>query len=153
MNAHINLDLGICTAGVVDPEDIVAFRPDYLEINSVISEVVDEYQGRVNRLSPWFGALDCVGGRSDEAIFNFSLVKARDWAWHFANQLIRLPQAQHRRRINEVDRRISGIGELILRPGPLLRLGARCIGIREEREVAVILDVLHNPRLAADAVR
>lgn len=142
MNAHINFDLGIATAEAVPHTELVDFLPDFLVINELIAELVDDMQDRVNRLSPWFAVVDRVGGQVDEGVFNFSVVRARDWAWELAVELAALPRAAWPRRIDEVDDHILRLARVILRPGPVLRSAACIAGWAETRNVIAIIDAL-----------
>lgn len=94
MTAHINLDLGIAAARTCPGEELPALKRDFDEINNILSELVDEMQDRIGTVSPWLGFLDRVGGRTDETIVDFSMGKARDAAWRFAERLAPLAREQ-----------------------------------------------------------
>lgn len=144
MNAHINLDLGISVAEVVPAPDLAGFEPDYLEINRVIAEQVDLVQGRVGELSPWLAVVDLLGGRTDEAVFNFSVVAARRWAWTVAQRLSGTPRPGWGTVIDDADRRIERLAGRIVSPGPVISLGVRVARLAEEADVSAVLDVLER---------
>ena len=92
MNADINLDLGITTATLAgSPERLPGMRSDFDAVNDVLASMVDLSQDELTAASPWFGLVDHLGGRTDEALICFSLRRARDQAWALAQHLVTLP--------------------------------------------------------------
>ena len=73
MNAHINLDLGVCASELADPGMIDAIRADFDAVNDVLAELVDGCQNALGEVSPWLGLVDRIGGSGDEAVIRFSL--------------------------------------------------------------------------------
>lgn len=145
MNAHINLDLGISTAMVRPAGDVPAsFHADFLEVNAVIAELVDDVQARLARISPWFSLIDWLGGRSDEVVLNFSVKKARDFAWSFAETLAALAEAERPAHIAGVDSHMARLADRITSPGPLLGLGVVLVRLAETRDVGAVLDALDD---------
>lgn len=86
MNAHINLDLGLSAAALCPGEKISQLENDFLNINILLSNLVNEVQQRVSRVSPLMALVDRLGRSLDEHLAGFSLVKARDAAWKIALQ-------------------------------------------------------------------
>ena len=125
MNAHINLDLGIAAAETCHREQLPGLKSDFDEINRVLHEMVDNVQQRIALVSPWMGVLDRIGGRRDEAIVNFSLIKARDAAWGLAERLACAEGERRGREIARVDRFAAWLGRRVRRPGPIVAAG-RC---------------------------
>ena len=124
MNAHINLDLGIAAAETCPGAQLPELKSDFDEINRVLHEMVDDVQQRIALVSPWMGILDRIGGRGDEAIVNFSLIKARDAAWAFAERLARAEGECRGREIARGDRFAGWLGRRVRRPGPIVAVGA-----------------------------
>lgn len=116
MNAHINLDLGIAAAQVCQECELEAMRDDFFRINDVLAGLLDEVQGGVNAFSSFFGALDWLGGKVDEAICNFSIRKARESAWHRAQELHGLPPVAFAEKVDELDASTARLARLICPP-------------------------------------
>ena len=132
MNAHINLDLGAVTAELAgSPEALPALRPDFDAVNDVLATMVDPAQRALSAASPWFGLVDSLGARSDEAVINFSLRRARQQAWSLAERLVALPTDQQAAEIDRVDRAVDVVAHRILRPGAALSTGMLVVRLRE----------------------
>ena len=123
MNAHINLDLGIACAAVAPGDEIVELEPDFMQINSVLAGLVQVVQDRLNRVSPLYRFVDDVGGDADRAVVNFSIARAREEAWRFANELAPMEASTAARRIVDQDLAVSRLGTRVLRPGGSLPPG------------------------------
>ena len=151
MNAHINLDLGVVTAELAGgPEALPALRPDFDAVNDVLGTMVDPAQRAMSAASPWFGLVDKIGARSDEALINFSLRRARQQAWSLAERLVALPADQQAAEIDRVDRTVDGIAGRILRPGAALSTGMLVVRVREPWRATRALEVVtagpaHSP--------
>jgi len=143
MNAHINLDLGVVTAELAGgPEALPALRPDFDAVNDVLGTMVDPAQRALTAASPWFGLVDNIGARNDEALINFSLRRARQQAWSLAERLVDLPKDQQAAEIDRVDRTVDGIARRILRPGAALSTGMLVIRVREPWGATRALEVV-----------
>ncbi|MDR8391414.1 DUF5995 family protein [Aliifodinibius sp. S!AR15-10] len=145
MNAHINLDLGIAAARTAPGDQIYDLEHDFMLVNKLLAELVDEVQLRISRVSPLMFLLDLIGKNNDEAIVNFSITKARDYAWKFARNLAQVDgdQEAQERMIRRVDEQISGLGSLVAYPpGFLLPRVLSVIRYFEKKDVRVILERL-----------
>ena len=120
MNAHINLDLGVAAARIMDGEPIDDLKPDFMKINSLLAGLVVEMQQRIERVSPLLFLLDWIGQRSDEAIINFSITEARDFAWNFARHLASADEKEHRHLVDHTDHLMADLGKLVAHPPGLL---------------------------------
>lgn len=126
MNAHINVDLGRAAAETA-PGALPALHADYLHLNRILREMVDEVQQALVPCSPWLGLLDRLGGAGDEALASFSITVARDEAWEAAGALDALAGAPERQAdlLRELDRKARVLARLIERGGrwvaPLVR--------------------------------
>lgn len=141
MNAHINFDLGIAAAqmGLTDIDDL---RHDFNIINEILASMLNEVQRTINRLSPLFGLVDVLGGRTDETIANFGIEKAREDAWWFAVQLSGQDAAMQTRTIYGADRKITLLARLISEPGGLPAAGFNIIRLFEIKDVRAVIEAL-----------
>ena len=142
MNAHINLDLGVVTAELGDTYGIDQMAGDFRRINDLLASMVESCQRGVSDVSPWMGLLDRMGGRTDTVFVRFSLVRARDVAWHTAQRLAPLPTAARRDAIEQLDQDVARLGALVL-DGPLpVDLALVAVRLRERRHVRDVIDRL-----------
>jgi hypothetical protein len=142
MNAHINLDLGIAAAQTAPGDALPGLERDFDEISVLLGEMLDQVQAQIAQISPTLGLLDWVGGRKDAVVINFSMGKAREEAWRAAQRLASLPPEQHPYEIAALDRKVTGLSQLIIHPGVKLGLATLVIRLLESRDVARIIDVL-----------
>lgn len=132
MNAHINLDLGIAAAETVPPEELQSLKGDFEKINKVLAGLVGDVQSELAQIWPVLRLLNRFLGSAQTAIINFSMEKARDAAWSFAEQLSPLPTPQRQQAIREKDEMMALFSNVISHPGvtgsivtKLIRLGER----------------------------
>ena len=142
MNAHINLDLGIAAAQVAPGEALAGLEHDFNEINVLLAELVADVQRQIATVSPWLGFLDLVGGRSDEAVINFSMEHARRSAWDYATKLSVLSAGEQAETIGRRDKAVADFASFILRPSLTVNTAIFLIWLRELREAPTILDIL-----------
>jgi hypothetical protein len=84
INAHINLDLGIAAAHTSPGGEILGLKSDFDKINDILLGLVEQVEKELNAVWPLLPLLDRVAGRTDEALINFSMQKARAHAWKVA---------------------------------------------------------------------
>jgi len=146
MNAHINLDLGVAAAYISKGQDIDPMKKDFVLINQILAELVDEIQLKISRVSPLMFLLDWLGRREDEKMINFNIWKARNYAWKVACTLVRLESEQEwQERIHLVDREVAHLAYQIYKPPlPLVRIALKTMGWFEERKVDKIINKLHQ---------
>lgn len=143
MNAHINLDLGITAARIAPGVRIDSLENDFMTINLLLAELIDQMQQRISRVSPLMFLLDWIGKRDDEAIVNFSIERARDFAWSFACNLARAEEQERKELIRETDHHISDLGRLVAYPpGFLLPRVLAFIRVFEEKDTADLIRTL-----------
>lgn len=116
MNAHINLDLGIAAGRVMQGQNILALESDFMKVNAILASLVNELQGRIARVSPLFFVLDWVGGRKDEQVINFSMVKARQYAWQLAQDLWNLEGTAYKNRLQAADHLSTKLSQGLTNP-------------------------------------
>ncbi|MFQ5707643.1 MAG: DUF5995 family protein [bacterium] len=136
MNAHINLDLGIAAAQTSPGEKLPGLERDFGEINKILSELLDEVQAEIGTLSPWLGLLDRLAGRTDEAVVNFSMQRARDAAWNVAERLAFLSPEAREAEIARLDGEVAKLARFVRNPGKILQIITFLIKIRESNDVA-----------------
>lgn len=146
MNAHINLDLGIAAAGIAPGGQIDALEADFMLVNDLLAELTDEMQERIGRASPLMFLLDWVGGRDDEAVVNWSIGKARRFAWRFARKLAAAGDPDERDAlIARTDAQVAAIGTLVARPpGFLLPKALAFIRRFEEKDTAAVIERIRD---------
>ena len=135
MNAHINLDLGIAAAETCPGDEILQLEGDFRVINEILSEQLDGVQAQIDKISPWIGLLDRIGGRTDEMIANFGIRAARELAWETAQRLAPLDAAERAPLIETLDEIVATLGQAILRPGFFLSTALWLIRLRESSDV------------------
>lgn len=140
MNAHINLDLGQAAAQTVSANQIQNLENDFVEVNKVLAELVDEMQKKLGRVSSLMFLLDWIGERKDEYLINFSMVKARKQAWKLAEELSNLSEKEKRKRIEEADQNVNVLSEILINPpGSLLKFTMNMLRKFEQKNVRKII--------------
>lgn len=136
MNAHINLDLGIATAEVSGEKNIDSLGNDFIRINEILSSLVHEVEDNLSSIWPALKFILKHTGEIDDYLVDFSMELARDGAWKFANQFIKVPEAERQRAIGERDQSVAAKTGLILKPGLLAGIALWLIRITEQGSVA-----------------
>lgn len=145
MNAHINLDLGLATASAARGSAIQAIRNDFLKVNEILFRITEEMQERLGKASPLLFLLDWAGGRKDEQFVDFSMIKARDFAWNLAEDLADLPKEKWDARIQQADFWVTELGKRIVDPpGRLIPWVLRFIALFETRDAQSRMDKMRS---------
>ena len=142
MNAHINLDLGIAAARTCAGDSIQGLKTDFGKINQILASLVSGVEHELETVWPTLRLLDQVAGKTDEAIINFSMEKAREHAWEVAVRLAPLTNADQASQIELIDAETALIGQAIRHPGALISTVLRVIRLGERRSVTQIIDIL-----------
>ncbi len=143
MNAHINLDLGIVAAEAAPGDRIHDIKADFMLVNQLLEELIDEMQERLSRASRLLFLLDWVGGRKDESIVNFSIRRARDFAWLTASNLAYLDGEAFQQYLRQTDDAIAAIARRVAAPrSRLLKTTLRVIQYFEEKDVGKVIGLL-----------
>jgi hypothetical protein len=142
VNAHINFDLPFAAVAVAPGPALPALRNDYDAINRILAAVFEEVQAIIGRFSPLLHVLDHVGGRKDECIANFSIVAARDEAWHEATRLALESGVGLEQATRSLDRRAALVGDRLILPGGALGLALQLIADTESRDVVAVTQAL-----------
>ncbi|MBI0580004.1 hypothetical protein IEC97_21835 [Neobacillus cucumis] len=145
MNAHINLDLGVAAAMTGKNADILALKEDFMKINSILASLVDEVRGDLDQISPWIGFLDRIDPNASKAIINFSMEKARNYAWDFAQKLAAAKESDWEQLIINRNHEIEAIGKKVAYPGIwMLKAGLWVICLRESNNIGRNMDLLND---------
>ncbi len=140
MNAHINLDLAVAAATVTKGKEIIALKNDFMVVNQILGELTNTIQRGLGKASVMMKLLDFFGFRSDEKIINFSIKKARDFAWLNAMELALLDKDARNDRIEEIDRRVLELSKMIKNPpGRLLKVVLMFISKFEEKNAEKLI--------------
>ena len=78
MNAHINLDLGIAAATVMEGKDINDLHDDFNKINTILSGLVGEVEQDLSKIWPTLAAILRWTRGVDNFLVDFSMELARD---------------------------------------------------------------------------
>ncbi|MCB0637075.1 MAG: hypothetical protein KDC54_10685 [Lewinella sp.] len=145
MNAHINLDLGVAAARIMEGTDIEALGPDYHKVNDILAGLTIEMQQRLGRVSPLLFLLDWIGQRSDEKVANFSIKVAREQSWRIARELATLPPLERPARIERVDTSVTELSSILKQPkSRLLRTVLGIIRRFESSDLQRVIEVLKS---------
>lgn len=132
MNAHINLDLGIAAAEVMEGKPIEDLKSDFNKINTILSSLVSDVEKDLSRIWPFLKKILKFTRKVDNFLVDFSMEVARDGAWKFAVKLANTPKNKIAETIHLRDDSVSKIASLITNPGVIaniifgiIRLGER----------------------------
>jgi hypothetical protein len=142
MNAHINFDLPLAALEIAAGPALPELEADFFAINRILAGLLDPAQAAVGEFSPLLGILDRIGGRIDEAAGIFSLVNARDEAWHEAHRLAGEAEPRRARSILSLDRRVALLAERVIVPGGVYGAAIDLIARTEGSDVHAITDRL-----------
>jgi hypothetical protein len=143
INAHINLDLGIAAAQTSPGTQLAGLRRDFDSINNILWAMLEDVQDKLTLVSPLMSLIDLAGGRTDEAILNFSIKRARQAAWLVAERLAPLSPEEMQREIDVLDRWVDVLAFVVQHPpGISIRLANSLVRLTESRDVGIIIDVL-----------
>ncbi|MCK5105556.1 MAG: hypothetical protein KAR17_22180, partial [Cyclobacteriaceae bacterium] len=114
-------------------------------VNQILGELTNTIQRGLGKASLMMKLLDFFGFRSDEKIINFSIKKARDFAWLNAMELALLDKDSRNDRIEEIDRRVLELSKMIKNPpGRLLKGILIFISKIEEKDVNKLIEKMRN---------
>jgi len=142
MNAHINLDLGIAAAETVPPEELQNLKSDFEKINEVLASLVGSVQTELAEIWPILGIMNRYLGSVEKAIINFSMEKARDAAWSFAEEVSPLTGEARKKAIQEKDVMFSAFSNVIMHPGFTLSLVLKIIRLGEQGDTRKRIEIL-----------
>jgi len=120
MNAHINYDLSQAVIACAN-EEITPLKNDFMLVNTILSEQVDAVQDTLANIWPLMKLLDWVAGRTDEAVIDFSMFKAREAAWENACKLFEMSDDEKHHYRHEMDEKGKYYGDKVINPPYLVR--------------------------------
>jgi hypothetical protein len=142
MNAHINLDLGIAAARTSPGSAVRDLKNDFMKINEILAALVDGVERELAHIWPVLRLLDRIGGRTDEVLINFSMLKARDHAWKVAKELAPLSEPLQASRIDDLDQRVAALARRVRKPGVIIGAATKTIRLGERGTIPQIIDIL-----------
>lgn len=145
MNAHINLDLAVAAAKVTAGKEILNLKNDFMTVNQILAQLTNTIQNGLGNASFMMKLLDLFGFRNDEKIINFSIKKARDFAWINALELAFMDKDGRKHRIEEIDVRVLELSKMIKHPpGRFLNGILKLISKLEEKNTRKLLEKLRS---------
>jgi hypothetical protein len=140
VNAHINLDLGFAVfeSGV----DTAAFEDDFVRVNDILANELENVQEALDQFSPWLERGDRWMGRTDERLGVFVVVRSRAQAWDVAQVAAKRTAMERAAYEADVDETTAALGQRIAYPGLPLSLLVRLIRWRESWTVPRLVEAL-----------
>ena len=146
MNAHINLDLGIAAAQISSGDSIKLLEKDFIEVNKILFELIEEVQQDISNVSPFLGLIDLVAKKKDEQFAAFSMKAARKHAWTVAQRMALIKESGKDEIIESIDKYVVELNNLILKPGKLVSFIIWIICLVESKDVVKNIEVLRYIR-------
>lgn len=122
MNAHINLDLGIAAARTCPGREIAGLKGDFMKINTVLASLTPVVEQEIDKRSRVFDVLTRIAPKLELKLVGFSMEKARDAAWSFAQELAPLTVKKQAIPIGARDLAATVIGMAVLNDGLVVKL-------------------------------
>ena len=135
MNAHINLDLGIAAAQVMEGKDINDLKDDFDKINEILSSLVAEVESDLSAIWPTLKLILKWTKKVDDFLIDFSMELARDGAWRFAKNLANLSGKGLHEAIEQRDHKVAKNGRIVFPSGFIVNGILRIIRIGEQGTV------------------
>jgi Family of unknown function (DUF5995) len=151
INAHINLDLGIAAAVTAAGDQLPGLQTDFNQINGVLAGLVATVEKEIAEISPLIGLLEKFSLQTDSTIINFSLDKAREFAWSNAVRMAPMSGSELLAAIEQLDKEVELLGRLVVAPPLLIKSQLFPVRIFESNNVRRVLDVLTSGKPAVAA--
>ncbi|GAA4278639.1 DUF5995 family protein [Aquimarina mytili] len=143
MNPHINIDLGAAAAEIAPGDAIHDLHDDFQKVNTILSSIMPTVLDELSALSPLLHLLEDITEQKEEAIINFSMKVARDFAWKLAVELAPLSEPDKQVIIEHKNIGIAKLGEKIIEPGFMAESILKIIKAVEIKNVDQIIDTLN----------
>ena len=145
MNAHINLDLSVAASTVAKGTEIITMKNDFMTVNHILAELTNIMQKGLGKVSLMMKLLDFFGFRNDEKIINFSIKKAREFAWLNTMELALLDNKSKEERIKDIDEKVMELSKIIKNPpGRFLPILLKLISGFEEKNMSKLIQKMSN---------
>lgn len=144
MNAHINLDLGIAAAEIMQGRKIDNLEADFNKINEVLSSLVHDLQQDLAVIWPTLGFILKWTGKFDDLLTDFSMKLARDGAWKFATSLADKPTEQWDVLIKDRDQKVARNAGIVSNPGIVISTVFAIIRLGEKGSISERIGVLSD---------
>ena len=145
MNAHINLDLSVAAASVVSGAKILDLKHDFMVVNEILASLTNKMQRGLGKVSLMMKLLDIFGYQKDEKIINFSIARARDFAWQNTMELALTAENMKKARVAEIDKNVAALSRHLKEPpGRLLPLLLKGISLFEQKDPAKIIEKMKS---------
>ncbi|MEO8109621.1 MAG: DUF5995 family protein [Ginsengibacter sp.] len=143
MNAHINLDLGIASASVMEGFAIDDIHNDFNTINNVLGAMINNMEDCLTKVNPLLRLLHLNWFKYDEMLVEFSMNTARDGAWEFAKEISGKRGSAFNDCLTARDKRIADLGKIIAVPkGILLKTVVGLIRLFEKKDAGNVMEFL-----------
>lgn len=143
MNAHINLDLGIASATVMDGFALDDIHNDFNTINNVLGAMINNMEDCLTKINPLLRLLHLNWFKVDEMLVEFSMNTARDGAWDFAKEINGKTGSAFEDGLTVRDKRIADLGKIIAVPkGKLLKTVVGLIRLFEKKDAGKVMEFL-----------
>lgn len=142
MNAHINLDLPIASARILDHHDPEGFKHDFHAVNDLLGALIDEIQDEIATAGLWMKVVDVLGGPVDEALCSLFLTRARSSAWQRAVTLHDLPPRERPDVIQRYDQNTQKIARRIYAPNSAISGLRSQLRYAESDDVCAVIDAM-----------
>lgn len=144
MNAHINLDLGIAAAEVMEGKDIELLENDFNKINQILSDLVADVEEELESIWPTLKKILKFTKKIDGFLIDFSMEIARNGAWAFAKKVHQVTDSNREEMIRQRDEKVSNNVNLIMNDSFVVKLIFGIIRLGERGGIAHKIDVLNH---------
>jgi len=120
MNAHIMLDLAVSSAEISPKDAIHSLKNDFMTVNDVLFELINDFQHIVNMNAPLLKIFDVVGLKLDEFLIAKGIENARRKAWEYAVQLAFLEGEDFIQTVHSIDTEVARNSTKILKAPTVL---------------------------------
>jgi len=144
INAHINLDLGIAAAEVMEGKPIEDLKGDFDKINKILSDLVEGVEKDLSAIWPTLRRILKWTRKVDDFLIDFSMEIAREGAWKFAKTYHDTPNLEKIKVLNQRDLKVANNAEIIFPKSWVIRLVLSIVRMGEKGTVAENIDVLES---------
>jgi hypothetical protein len=126
-------------------KSILDLKNDFEKINGILYALTSEMQSKLGYVSRLMFLLDWIGKNSDEKILDFSMNKARGFAWKNAVVLSEIQDEEKPAIIDQIDHFVHELSKRLRTPrSRFVQFILRAIKYFEEKEVVSIMKGLQQ---------